>query len=41
MDVSVWGNWEDMIEITVDSAAEESVCTHAWGKQFGLREVGE
>ena len=29
-----------MIEITVDSAAEESVCPHAWGKQFGLREVG-
>ena len=30
-----------MTEITVDSAAEESVCPHAWGKQFGLREVGE
>ena len=40
MDVS-FGNGGEWIEITVDSAAEESVCPHAWGKQFGLREVGE
>ena len=41
MDVSFGKNWEDMMEITVDSAAEESVCPHAWGKKFGLREAGE
>ena len=41
MDVSFGENREDIIEITVDSAAEESVCPHAWGKQFGLREEGE
>ena len=38
MDVSfgVGGEW---IEITVDSAAEESVCPQAWGKQFGMGQV--
>ena len=41
MDVPFGENGGEMIEITVDSAAEESVCPHAWGKQFGLREVGE
>ena len=39
MDVSFWENGEDWIEIGVDSAAEETVCPHAWVKQFGLREV--
>ena len=28
-------------EITVDSAAEESVCPREWGKQFGLRAADE
>ena len=32
MDVSFGENGGEMIEITVDSAAEESVCPHAWGK---------
>ena len=39
MDVSFGENWEDRIEITVDSAAEGSVCPRAWGKPFGSREV--
>ena len=26
-------------EVTVDSAAEESVCPAAWGQQFGLQPV--
>ena len=41
MDVSFRENGEDMIEITVDSAAEESVCSHPWGKQFGLKGATE
>ena len=41
MDVSFGENGEDWIEITVDSAAEESVCPHAWGKQFGMGQVGQ
>ena len=32
MDVSFGENWEDMNEITVDSAAEQSVCPHAQGE---------
>ena len=27
------------VEVTVDSAAEESVCPEAWGKHFGLDPV--
>ena len=27
-------------EITIDSAAEESVCPEGWEKQFGTRPVG-
>ncbi len=34
-------NAEEWIEITVDSAAEESVCLQAWGKQFGMGQVGQ
>ena len=40
MDVSFGENVEG-IEITVDSSAEESVCPQAWGKQFGMGEVGQ
>ena len=40
MDVSFWEHGQDWIAIVVDSAAEESVCPHVWGKQFGLREAG-
>ena len=39
MDVSFGDKSGDWIEITVDSAAEESVCPFEWGKRFGLREV--
>ncbi len=39
MNVSCGENGEDWIEITVDSAAEESVCSHARGKQFGMGQV--
>ena len=35
MDVSFGQNGEDIIEITVDNAAEESVCPHAWGSSLG------
>ncbi len=40
MDVSfgVGGEWT---EITIDSAAEESVCPQARGKQFWMGEVGK
>ena len=41
MDVSFWKNWEDWVEIVVDSAAEESVWPHAWGKQFGMGQVSQ
>ena len=41
MDVLFGEHGEDMNEITVDRAAEESVCPHARGTQFGVREVGE
>ena len=39
MDVLFGEKTEDWIEITVDSAAEESACPHDWGRQFVLREV--
>ena len=39
MDVSFRENEEDWIEITVDSAAEESVCPHAREKQFWVGQV--
>ena len=39
MDVSFRENAENWIEITVDSDAEDAVCPHAGGGQFGLREV--
>ena len=41
MDASFGENGEEWIEITVDSAAEESVCPQAWGKQFGMGQVGQ
>ena len=28
-------------EITVDSAAEDSVCPHDWGSQYGLQDASE
>ena len=40
MDVSFGKNGEEWIEITGDSAAEESVCPHARRKQFGMGQVG-
>ena len=39
MDVSFGEEGEEWIEITVDSAAEESVCPHGWGNQFGINGV--
>ena len=39
MDVSFGENGEEWTEITVDSAAEESVCPHGWGNQFGINGV--
>ena len=39
MDVSFGEKGEEWIEITVDSAAEESVCPHGWGNQFGINGV--
>ena len=30
-----------MTEITVDSAAEESVCPWSWGAQFGVKDAEE
>ena len=39
MDVSFGENGGKMIEITVDSAAEESACPQNWGKQFGMEQV--
>ena len=39
MDVSFGECGGEWLEITVDSAAEESVCPQAWGKQYGMGEV--
>jgi len=39
MDVSFGDAGEDWTEITVDSAAEESVCPYEWGERFGLMRV--
>ena len=39
MDVSFGEKGEEWIEIIVDSAAEESVCPHGWGNQFGINGV--
>ena len=39
MDVSFGEKGQEWIEITVDSAAEESVCLHGWGNQFGINGV--
>ena len=39
MDVSFGEKGEEWTEITVDSAAEESVCPHGWGNQFGINGV--
>ena len=36
MDVSSGEKGGEWIEITVDSAAEESVGPHGWGNQFGI-----
>ena len=39
MDVSFGETGQDWTEITVDSAAEESVCPYEWGEGFGLMKV--
>ncbi len=39
MDVQ-FGNG-DWTEVTVDSAAEESVCPRGWGTQYGIKPVDE
>ena len=41
MDVSCGEDWEGWVEISVDRAAEESGCPHAWGKQFGMGQLGQ